>query len=104
MLGAHAAQVRSLAGLHLPVELTARVGVGVDGDPAPCLQGQPQRPLRWVLPFRAAVDLDRNVEARARGEKRPGVELAFRPALPTAPVTVHLSTGAVPGVRRCAGC
>jgi hypothetical protein len=88
----------------LPVELPGRVRVGVDGDPAARLDREPQQPLGRVEPLRAAVHLDRDVEAGAGGEDQLGVELALRPALAAAAVPEHLPAGAVARARRCAGC
>ena len=65
----------SLAAVGLPVKLSRRMRVGVDGEDAAGLDGEPQQSLRWIEPLGPRVDLDRDPELRARGEDQVGVEV-----------------------------
>ena len=62
----------------LPLELAGRVGVGVDREPAAVLDRHVEQLARWVEALRAAVDLHRGAELRARCEHVVGVELRRR--------------------------
>src|SRR5262245_49505380 len=65
---------RLVAAEDLPLELTGRVGVGVDRDLAVPLEREGEQLVGRILSFGAAVDLDRGVEAGARGEDDLGIE------------------------------
>jgi hypothetical protein len=75
-----------------PVELPGGVRVGVDGEQAAGLGGQGQQPVRRVLAFRPAVDLDRHTVLPAGGEHPLRVERRLRPGGAAA----HHPAGAVP--------
>ena len=97
-VGRDAAEGGALAAVRLPVELSWRVRVGVDGEHASRLEGQPEQPFGRVEPVRPAVDLHRDAVLTARAEHAIGVELRFRPGPPAcAPAAaLHDPAGAVP--------
>ena len=62
----------------LPLELTRCVCVGVDGETAADIDGQPEQIARWVFALRSRVDLDCDVVVSARGEDGCMIELGLR--------------------------
>ena len=63
-----------------PVKLAGRVRVGVDGERAARLDGQPQQPAGRILAFGATVDLHGDGVVPAGGEHGLRIELRLRPA------------------------
>src|SRR5579871_4894205 len=55
----------TLAPVRLPVELTRRMRIGVDREPAAGLDRQPEQPFGRIEPLRPTVDLHRDSEPAA---------------------------------------
>src|SRR5438309_1558146 len=81
---------RLVGAVRLPLQLTGRVGIRIDREPAAHLDGEREQVVRRVEAFRSGVDLDRGIEPLAGVEHDLGVELRLRPA-----TADHVAAGAV---------
>src|SRR5882762_10245437 len=59
---------RLVGAVRLPLQLTGRVGIRVDREPAADLDGEREQVVRRVEAFRSGVDLDRGSELLAGAE------------------------------------